>query len=134
MLARKAGYRPQSLALLCSVSLRQLERYLKAVYRQTPVAWLRSLRLEDARLLLANGQTVKATAYALGYRQISHFSREFKRQVGVCPTDFVPGNFGSPPAGWPPVAVAGQGARAVDAGACNTQSRPVPGRESVTMD
>ncbi len=71
------------------MSLRQLERYSKAVYRQTPLAWLRTLRFREAQALLARGETVKATAYTLGYRQISHFSREFKREVGVCPTDFV---------------------------------------------
>ena len=87
-LAKKANYSPKALAVLSAVSLRQLERYTKEVFRQGPHEWLRRLRLRQARRLLRQGWTVKATAYALGFKQPSHFSREFKRQTGIAPVLF----------------------------------------------
>ncbi len=44
------------------------------------------MRLELALRLLARGKIVKEAASETGYKQPSHFSRDFKRLYGVPPT------------------------------------------------
>ena len=88
-LAKEAEYDPKKLAKICSVSLRQLERFAKETFRLTPQVWLKSLRLVEAENLLRGGFSAKSTAITLGYKQLSHFSREFKKHTGVPPTAFV---------------------------------------------
>src|ERR1035438_10374656 len=43
-LAADAGWNPETLAVLCSVSLRLLERFFKLQFKQSPAAWMRELR------------------------------------------------------------------------------------------
>jgi AraC-like DNA-binding protein len=87
-LARKANYNSRRLAACCRVSLRQLERYCKASLHLAPKEWLRAIRLEDAQKLLLEGLSIKEVAAALGYKQVSHFCREFKRNIGCTPNHF----------------------------------------------
>jgi AraC-like DNA-binding protein len=44
--------------------------------------------------MLKRFQSVKTVAFRLGFKQVSHFSREFKLQYGVSPTDFLVWNSG----------------------------------------
>ena len=90
-LAVDAGYRPSDLAALCQISLRTLERHFQKNYGVTVSAWLRELRLEKARQGLRQGKSVKEVAYEQGYKQVSHFSREFKNHFGLSPS-FLLGN------------------------------------------
>lgn len=49
----------------------------------TPIAYIKSLRLHEARLMLARGRhSVPDAAAAVGYASASQFSREFKRHFG----------------------------------------------------
>ena len=89
ILAKKAQFSATELAALCNVSLRQLERYYKQSFDQSPRTWLNMTRLNEAQELLLQGRTVKETAYSLGFKQASHFCREFKRHVGTTPNSFV---------------------------------------------
>ena len=54
----------------------------------SPLYWMNRLRQVRGLALLNQGMSVKETAYELGYRQTSHFSREFKRFHGVPPSSF----------------------------------------------
>ena len=90
-LAVDAGYRPSDLAALCQISLRTLERHFQKNYGVTVSAWLRELRLGKAYQGLQQGKTVKVVAYEQGYKQVSHFSREFKNHYGLSPS-FLLGN------------------------------------------
>jgi AraC-like DNA-binding protein len=85
-LAENAGYRPSDLAALCQISLRTLERHFQKNYGVTVSAWLRELRLGKAYQGLQGGKSVKEVAYEQGYKQVSHFSREFKNHFGVNPS------------------------------------------------
>lgn len=86
VLAQKAGYRARELADLCQTSLRTLERHFQKHYGTTVSAWLRELRLKQAYSLLQTGKSVKEVAFEHGYKQVSHFSREFKAHFGISPS------------------------------------------------
>ena len=82
----KAGYRPSDLAALCQISLRTLERHFQKNYGVTVSQWMRELRLGKAYQTLIQGKSVKEAAFDHGYKQVSHFSREFKNHFGVSPS------------------------------------------------
>ena len=37
------------------------------------------------------GALVKAVAYSVGFNDLSYFTRAFRRQIGVCPSEFQAG-------------------------------------------
>lgn len=84
-LAAEAQYRPVPLAALCNVSLRTLQRHFQRQYRTTLSEWLNALRLAKAYERIRAGEAVKAVAFGLGFKQLSHFSRCFKQAHGVAP-------------------------------------------------
>ena len=85
-LAARANYRPRELAALCNVSLRTLQRHFSQHYGLTVSKSLRTIRLWEAYRRISEGELVKAVAYDLGYKQLSHFSRAFKELHGICPS------------------------------------------------
>jgi AraC-like DNA-binding protein len=94
-LAAAAHYRPSELAALCNVSLRTLERHFKSQYGTTLMAWMQELKLSQAYERVKAGESVKAVAYSLGFKQLSHFSRAFKTAYGV-PPRFIAAQFQTP--------------------------------------
>lgn len=50
--------------------------------------WIVRKRMARAAALLAQGMDPKGVSWALGYKQHSHFWREFKRFHGVTPGNF----------------------------------------------
>jgi AraC-like DNA-binding protein len=83
--AHKTRYSVSELAKSCNVTPRTLERFFVAAFHDTPHGWLNRLRLHRAPELLRGGCNVNETAYELGYKDRSHFSREFKTHYGSCP-------------------------------------------------
>ena len=86
ILAQSSHYRANELAALCQVSLRTLQRHFRAHYRLTVSGWLREVRLREAYGRVIGGATIKEVAFDLGYKQLSHFSRDFKSYFGVPPS------------------------------------------------
>lgn len=75
MLAREAG-----------MSVPSFHVHFKAVTRSSPMQYLKSTRLHQARLLMAReGMTAAAACHAVGYESASQFNREFKRLFGLAP-------------------------------------------------
>jgi len=84
-LAAQANYRPGALAKLCKVSLRTLQRHFAKHYGLTLGGWMRDIRLSAAYRRISGGEQIKAVAFDLGFKQLSHFSRVFKQVHGVPP-------------------------------------------------
>jgi AraC-like DNA-binding protein len=88
--AKEAGFRPAEMALLCSISERQLQRIFQKRFHCTPRRWLRELQCRLAKELLAQGYSTKAAAAELHFATDAHFCREFKKAFGASPQAFGP--------------------------------------------
>jgi AraC-like DNA-binding protein len=76
-LARKAG-----------MSVAAFHHYFKLVTASSPLQYLKRIRLDQARRLMAHdGYNAGTAARAVGYESASQFSREFKRLFGVTPVE-----------------------------------------------
>ena len=88
--ARDCRYSARALAGDLGVTPRHLQRLFRARFGVAPQAWLDERRLQTAHAMLARAASVKEVAYALHFRQLSHFSRAFKTRYGCCPSDICP--------------------------------------------
>jgi signal transduction histidine kinase/DNA-binding response OmpR family regulator len=72
-----------------SVSRAQLYRKFKSVSNKTVADYFKSLRLYKAKeLLLTTNLNVTEVTYLVGFKNISHFSREFTYEFGKSPSEF----------------------------------------------
>ncbi|RLU07976.1 AraC family transcriptional regulator [Pseudomonas prosekii] len=77
----------EQLAAQANMSVPTFHAHFKAVTHTSPMQYLKSTRLHQARLLMArNGYSVARAAAQVGYESGSQFSREFKRLFGRTPT------------------------------------------------
>jgi AraC-like DNA-binding protein len=91
-LARQAKWSAAALAKLCGVSVRTLHRHFLQQMGRNTKTWLDEQRRHDAHELLCDGSSVKETADCLGYKQQSNFTRRYKNQTGICPSQQPPAN------------------------------------------
>ena len=87
-LAGVAHYDVGELAKLGNLSLRQLQRDFRQNFGRTPQDWLNEQRIKAAQQLLLSGQPVKVVALELGFKQTSHFCRQFKSFNNLTPSQF----------------------------------------------
>ena len=72
-----------------SVSHAQLYKKIKSLSNMTISDYFKSLRLRKARdLLLSTNLNVTEVTFAAGFKNLSHFSREFTREFGKSPSEF----------------------------------------------
>lgn len=77
------------LAALCGISEAYFRRIFTAKFGVSPKEYIISKRIGYAKQLLEIGDlTVNETAVLCGYTEISHFSREFTKRVGVPPSEY----------------------------------------------
>jgi len=88
-LAKAAHYNVRELARLCYLSVRQLERDFNCHLGRSPQRWLNEQRLKEAQKRLLAGDPVKKVAFELGFKQPSHFCRQFKLWHHATPSQFV---------------------------------------------
>ena len=74
------------LAAEAGMSVPSFHSHFKAITQVSPMQYLKSTRLHQARLLMVREDlTAEAAAHAVGYTSPSQFSREFKRLFGLTP-------------------------------------------------
>ncbi|MCB0687187.1 MAG: response regulator [Saprospiraceae bacterium] len=80
----------EDLAKDVSLSRSQLHRKLKALADQSPNELIRSFRLQRAHdLLLNNAGNMSEVAYQVGFNSLSYFSKCFKDQFGLAPSEIL---------------------------------------------
>ena len=86
--AKRAGWSVKKLADLCDVSMRVLQRHFTKNMGLTPKAWMKECRQRQAVNLLQASSRMKEKSAELGYKHPAHFSQDFKKHWGCCPTKF----------------------------------------------
>ena len=84
--------KPMDVAAICNeleISRRQLERQCQHEHRQTPAKLLLNKRLEHADKLLNSDSSMNAIATKCGFLSSSHFSRVYRRERGIAPSQSV---------------------------------------------
>lgn len=73
-----------------NMSRMNLYRKLQAITGQTPTDFVKTVRLKKAALMLReNSSSIVEVAYAVGYSSPSYFTRSFKSEFGVTPTQYI---------------------------------------------
>lgn len=74
------------LAREADMSVPTFHSHFRSVTRTSPMQYLKSTRLHQARLLMVRqDMSAEAAGYAVGYASASQFNREFKRLFGLPP-------------------------------------------------
>jgi AraC family transcriptional regulator len=76
------------LAHLCNMSVRQLTRGFRASRGCSIGDYITQHQIDDAKKLLATGDSIKAIARTMGFSSPSSFSYAFRRGAGVTPRQF----------------------------------------------
>ena len=78
----------EELARRAGMSVSAFHHNFKLVTASSPLQYLKRIRLDQARRLMAHdGYNASTAARAVGYESPSQFSREFKRLFGVTPVE-----------------------------------------------
>jgi AraC-like DNA-binding protein len=78
----------EEMASKAAMSVAAFHHYFKLVTASSPLQYLKRIRLDQARRLMAHhGYNANTAARAVGYESPSQFSREFKRLFGVTPLE-----------------------------------------------
>ncbi len=76
------------LASLCGLSIRQLTRGFRASRECSIGDYIARTRIDNAKRLLASGESVKAIAYSMGFGSPSGFCYAFRRATGHTPRQY----------------------------------------------
>lgn len=81
------SFRVEDVAKICGMSVSAFYRNFQAATAMSPIQFQKQIRLREARLLLAAApDDVAGVGYRVGYDSPSQFSREYRRQFGVPPS------------------------------------------------
>jgi AraC-type DNA-binding domain-containing proteins len=79
----------EELVAASCMSKRSFMRHFRSATGDTPMSYLRRVRIEAAkRLLAAGGQAVTEVAAEVGFEDSNHFSRVFKEETGSSPLKY----------------------------------------------
>jgi AraC-like DNA-binding protein len=92
-----AGFSVSILSIRCGVSRRHFLRFIRDSFGVPPHHWMLQIRMQHAAALLRQGFYVKEVSSQLGFKQVAHFCREFKRYYGVSPGHFSLSDSKKPP-------------------------------------
>lgn len=77
-----------ALARRAGMSRAVFDRQFKAATAMSPLQYIKALRLNEASMLIARGESIGDAAAAVGYHNASQFSREFRRKFGASPREW----------------------------------------------
>ncbi|MEV4813341.1 AraC family transcriptional regulator [Micromonospora avicenniae] len=81
------SFRVEDVARMAGMSTSAFYRNFQAVTAMSPIQFQKQIRLHEARLLLAmRSSDVTGVGHRVGYDSPSQFSREYRRQFGVPPS------------------------------------------------
>ena len=86
--ATECHFQVHAVARKFQVTDRQLQRYFQRHFATTPKAWMDARRIDIAIAHLMKGESVKAVANNLNFKQPSTFSNFFKRHKGTSPSNY----------------------------------------------
>jgi AraC-like DNA-binding protein len=81
--------RIEDIAAAANASARSVFRTFKKIRGVTPMEFLKQVRLQHARRMLGNPEapiTVGDAAFACGFSELGHFSRDYRRSFGELPS------------------------------------------------
>lgn len=79
----------ETIAAISGTSARSLFRYFRSIRGQSPLDFIKTLRLQNAHKMLGDRNIPKSilgVALKCGYQNASHFARDYKRMFGVLPS------------------------------------------------
>ena len=80
----------EKLSELCGISYDYLRKLFQQYYGCSPIKMINGLKLKRAKELLSSGlYSVSEITFLAGFSDLSHFSRFFKENVGVSPSEYV---------------------------------------------
>lgn len=77
------------LAARCAISRERLHRVIRRWTGMSPSAYLRALRVHQAREMLFAGDSLASIAAACGFADQAHFTRAFRQSFGYTPGDLL---------------------------------------------
>ncbi|MCZ8523946.1 MULTISPECIES: helix-turn-helix domain-containing protein [Paenibacillus] len=82
-------YGIDDIAAELGISTSHCSRVFRQVYGTAPRMYLSELVLQEAKMLLSNSLlSIEQISSVLGYKDIAHFSRQFKRWTGSSPSEY----------------------------------------------
>jgi AraC-like DNA-binding protein len=79
-------FRVEALAKNCGLSPSSFHRGFRAMTGVSPIQFQKQVRLQRSRFMLIAGGDVTTVGHQVGYDSISQFSREYRRQFGLPPS------------------------------------------------
>ena len=77
------------LSELCSMSAVNFRKNFLSVYGISPIKYLHNYRIQKAKSILRSDyETIDQVATSVGYNSIYHFSKMFKKYVGLSPSEY----------------------------------------------
>ncbi len=79
----------ESLAKLCGISTVYFRKLFYKIYKVAPIKYLKKVRLDKAKeLLIGDFTSVSDVATLVGFSSVYTFSKTFKKEIGVAPTEY----------------------------------------------
>ena len=77
------------LAKLSGLSLSSFKREFHKLFDETPANYIKAQKLKEARRLLRiSTHTISEICFLVGFNDLSHFTKSFKKQFGVAPFEY----------------------------------------------
>jgi len=79
------------LSKMCGITPEYFRSIFKKYYGVSPLIYINNLKITRAKELIESGlYSISEAAIQSGYIDMSHFSREFKKATGDCPSQYMP--------------------------------------------